>query len=102
MPVAVQEAALGERVRQGDAEAFAALYTEYAPAVYDFLARLIHDPAAAEDLTQATFIAAFEHRATLRDASKIRSWLWSTAHNQAMNHLTRQRKSDPLDEQLDL
>src|SRR3989442_8974382 len=102
MPVAVEEASLAERVRQGDSDAFAALFQEYAPAVYDFLARLVHDPAAAEDLTQATFIAAFEHRSTLRDASKIRSWLWSTAHNQAINHLRRQRKSDPLDEQFDL
>src|SRR5256712_5433181 len=102
MPVAVEGASLAERVQQGDSDAFAALYQEYAPAVYDFLARLVHDPAAAEDLTQATFIAAFEHRSTLRDASKIRSWLWSAAHNQAINHLRRQRKSDPLDEQFDL
>lgn len=102
MPVAVAEPSLGERVRQGDAAAFETLYHEYASGIYDFLVRLVHDRAAAEDLTQATFIKAFEHRSTLRDPEKVRCWLWATAHNQGLNHLARQRKSDPLDEQFDL
>src|SRR5260370_712177 len=102
MPVAVAEPSLGERVRQGDAAAFETLYRDYAPGIYDFLVRLVRDRAAAEDLTQATFIKAFEHRSTLREPEKVRCWLWATAHNQALNHLARQRKSDPLDEQFDL
>jgi RNA polymerase sigma factor (sigma-70 family) len=102
MPVAVAGPSLGERVRQGDAAAFETLYHEYAPGIYDFLVRLVHDRAAAEDLMQATFIKAFEHRSTLREPEKVRSWLWATAHNQGLNHLARQRKSDPIDEQFDL
>jgi RNA polymerase sigma factor (sigma-70 family) len=102
MPVVVAETSLGERVRQGDPGAFEALYQEYGRPIYDFLVRLVRDGAAAEDLVQATFIKAFEHRATLREPAKLRSWLWATAHNQAMNHLARQRRSDPLDEQFDL
>src|SRR2546422_9007903 len=102
MPVAVAEASLGERVRQGDPEAFEALYEEYTPAIFDFLVRLVHDRAAAEDLLQATFTKAFEHRATLREPAKLRSWLWATAHNQATNHLSRQRRSEQIDEHFDL
>jgi RNA polymerase sigma factor (sigma-70 family) len=103
MPLAVvTEASLGERVRQGDTKAFEALYEEYTPAIFDFLVRLVHDRAAAEDLLQATFIKAFEHRATLREPAKLRSWLWATAHNQAMNHLARRRRSDPIDEHFNL
>jgi RNA polymerase sigma factor (sigma-70 family) len=102
MPVAVAGPSLGERVRQGDPEAFEAVYREYGPPIYDFLVRTVRDGAAAEDLVQATFVKAFEHRATRRDPAKLGSWLWATAHNQAMNHLTRQRRNDPLDEQFDL
>lgn len=100
MPVA--EAELGELVQQGDVGAFSTLYETYARSVHDYLLRLVRDPAAAEDLTQATFIKAFEQRAAIRDPSKIRGWLWSAAHNQAMNHLSRTRKSVAIDDQLDL
>lgn len=100
MPVA--EAVLGERIREGDAEAFGQLYEEHAPGVYDFLVRLVRDRSAAEDLTQSTFTRAFEQRASLRDPSKVRSWLWSTAHNLAMNHLGRTRRSESIDDQVDL
>lgn len=100
MPVA--EAALGERVRDGDAEAFNALYEEYAPGIYDFLRRLVRDQAAAEDLTQATFAQAFEHRSSLREPAKVRSWLWTMAHNLAMNQLGRERRSENIEDHLEL
>ncbi len=96
------EAALGDRVRRGDVEAFGILYQAQAPRVYDFLIRLVRDPSAAEDLTQATFIRAFEQRRTLRESTKVQSWLWSIAHNLAMNHLSRSRRSEPIEEQVDL
>src|SRR6476659_5918 len=42
----------------GDQAAFAALYERYFNRVYDFLARMLRDSAAAEDVTQETFIQA--------------------------------------------
>ena len=100
MPVA--EAALGERVRDGDVEAFNALYQEYAPGIYDFLLRLVRERATAEDLTQATFTEAFEHRASLREPTKVRSWLWTMAHNLAMNQLGRERRSENIEDHVEL
>src|SRR4029077_5582867 len=100
MPVA--EAALGERVRDGDVEAFNALYEEYAPGIYDFLRRPLRDQAAAEDLTQATFTQAFEHRSSLREPDKVRSWLWTMAHNLAMNQLGRERRSENIEDHVEL
>ena len=100
MPVA--EAALGERVRDGDVEAFNALYEEYAPGIYDFLRRLVRDQAAAEDLTQATFTQGFEHRSSLCEPAKVRSWLWAMAHNLAMNQLGRDRRSENVEDHLEL
>jgi RNA polymerase sigma factor (sigma-70 family) len=99
--IGLDDAALGARVQSGDDEAFAQLYERYMPRLYDFAARLVRDPAAAEDLVQTTFVRAYERRETLRDPAKVRSWLYATAHNLAMNHLTR-RTPEPVEEQFDL
>lgn len=93
------DAALATRARAGDAEAFGALYERHAPGVYDFLARLLRDRVAAEDLTQTTFLRAFERRETLRDPARVRSWLYATAHNLAMNQLGRSRPTESLDQE---
>jgi RNA polymerase sigma factor (sigma-70 family) len=100
--VPVAEAGLGERVRDGDVDAFNALYEEYAPGIYDFLRRLVRDQAAAEDLTQATFTQAFEHRSSLREPDKVRSWLWTMAHNLAMNQVGRERRSENIEDHVEL
>ncbi len=42
MPVA--EVGLGERVQEGDVDAFGALYQEYAPGIYDFPFRVVRQP----------------------------------------------------------
>jgi RNA polymerase sigma factor (sigma-70 family) len=63
--------------------------------------RLVREGTVAEDLTQSTFVRLFEERATLRAPAKVRSWLWATAHKLAMNQLTRSRRSQPIDQQLD-
>jgi len=82
----------------GDAAAFSTLYERYVPRIYDFLRRTVRDQAAAEDLTQSTFLQAYERRATLQDPAAVRAWLFRIAHNAAINHVTRSRIVDELDE----
>jgi RNA polymerase sigma factor (sigma-70 family) len=93
---------LGRSFRDGDEAALAALYDRHLPGIYDFLARLVRDPPAAEDLTQMTFVRAWEARRKLRDPARVRAWLYTIANNLALNHLTRRPPTDPIDEQFDL
>lgn len=46
---------LMERVQARDADAFEALYDGYHRLVYGIALRVLSDPAAAEDVTQAVF-----------------------------------------------
>ena len=55
------------RLRRGDEAAFGALYGRYARPVHDFVARIVREPATAEDVTQATFAQVWERRETLRE-----------------------------------
>jgi RNA polymerase sigma factor (sigma-70 family) len=93
---------LGRAFRDGDEAALAALYDRHLPGLYDFLGRLVRDPPAAEDLTQMTFVRAWEARRKLRDPARVRAWLYTIANNLALNHLTRKPPTDPIEEQFDL
>jgi RNA polymerase sigma factor (sigma-70 family) len=62
----------------------------------------VRDAAAAEDLTQTTFLRAFERRSTLSDPGKVRPWLFSIAHHLALNQLSRSRPTEDIDARYDL
>jgi DNA-directed RNA polymerase specialized sigma24 family protein len=50
------------RFREGDARAFEALFQRYARPLHGYLARLTGSPAAAEDLSQQTFLSLVRAR----------------------------------------
>jgi RNA polymerase sigma factor (sigma-70 family) len=99
---AASDLELGLAFRDGDEAALAALYDRHLRGVYDFVARVVRDPAAAEDLTQMTFVRAWEGRSRLRDAGRVKAWLFTIAHNLALNHVTRGRDLESIDERFDL
>jgi RNA polymerase sigma factor (sigma-70 family) len=76
----------------GDQSAFAALYDRYFNRVYDFLARMLRDRAAAEDVTQETFIQAMTALKSLKKPEGFKSWLFTIARNQALNRLEREKR----------
>ena len=96
------DAALGAALHQGDETALASLYDRHMAAIYDYLARYLRDPHSAEDLTQVTFVRAWERRDTLREPQGVKAWLFRIAHNLATNQLTRARRAEPIDERFDL
>jgi RNA polymerase sigma-70 factor (ECF subfamily) len=59
-----------------DPPGFEAVALPHLKAVYLLALRLTGDPTAAEDLTQETFLKAWTAFATLRDAGRVRSWLF--------------------------
>jgi RNA polymerase sigma factor (sigma-70 family) len=96
------DAKVATAFRGGDADAFDALYRRYAAAIHDYLRGTVRDPSLAEDLTQSTFLQAWERRASLREPSAVRSWLFRIAHNLAMNHVTRTPHADELSEDAEI
>ncbi|MDA8039110.1 MAG: RNA polymerase sigma factor [Actinomycetota bacterium] len=86
---AASDAELAARARDGDDEAFAMLYERFSPKVFDFLARLLGDRSAAEEIAQDAFVTAYEHRSSLRHPEAVRAWLFSIAYRRAMDHLRR-------------
>jgi len=63
--------------------AFALLVGEHQRLVYAVALRLTGDAAAAEDITQETFIAAWRHLGDFRGESSLKTWLLRIAANKA-------------------
>jgi RNA polymerase sigma factor (sigma-70 family) len=77
---------------------FQALLDEHRDDVYRFLvASLGRDEA--DDCFQETFISAMRAYPRLRDASNLRSWLFTIAHRKAIDaHRARTRRAVPVEE----
>lgn len=68
-----------EPIRRGDTTAFDGFYDLYARRVMGYLLRLTHSARDAEDLTQDTFIAAFQQRQQYARRGRPLAWLLGIA-----------------------
>lgn len=68
-------------------------YVDHGPAILGFLRNRLNGAEEAEELMQETFVRAIRSGGRLRDASKVRSYLFTTAHNLVRNHYRRSQTS---------
>jgi RNA polymerase sigma-70 factor (ECF subfamily) len=85
-----------ERLRRGDAAAFERLVAEHSGDVYALLFRLTSDAEEARDLTQETFLRAFQSINRFRGDASLKTWIYRIAINQGRNRWRwwRRRKRD--------
>ena len=85
-----------ETPTEGDsqsAEAFlTTIYIDYSAAIHSYAFRLLGNQEDADDVTQEVFIRAHEHFAQLRDAARLRPWLYRIATNLCMDHLRKRSR----------
>ena len=81
------------KVLQGDVNAFEKLVTEYERAVYAIAQRMTGNAEDAADMTQETFIKAYNSLQSFRGDSKFSVWLYRIASNVCLDFLrSRSRK----------
>jgi RNA polymerase sigma-70 factor (ECF subfamily) len=73
----------------GSQEAFRELVVRFERPVYSLIARMVQDPATAEDLAQEAFVKAYRSLRTYDASRKLSSWLFKIAHNTAIDHLRK-------------
>lgn len=74
-----------EKLRRGDALAYERLVAEHSGDVYALLFRLTSDPEEARDLTQETFLRAFQSIDRFRGDASLKTWIYRIGINQARN-----------------
>jgi RNA polymerase sigma-70 factor (ECF subfamily) len=85
-----------ERLRRGEAAAYERLVAEHSGDVYALLVRLTSDAEEARDLTQETFLRAFQSINRFRGEASLKTWIYRIAINQARNRWRwwRRRRRD--------
>jgi RNA polymerase sigma-70 factor (ECF subfamily) len=83
------------RLRKGDLDSLAELIPFYQNRLYRYLVRLLSDSTAAEDIFQETWLRAAKNIRLYNPNRGFDHWLFSIAHNLAIDHL-RRRKPEAL------
>jgi RNA polymerase sigma factor (sigma-70 family) len=75
------ECGLVDRLRQGDAAAFDALYEAFNARLFTFLLRLSGRREVADDLLEETWLRLVKHARRLRPDSRLGPWLFTVARH---------------------
>ena len=97
----MDETGLIARVRQGDAVAERELYETHVDRVYRLAYRMAGDEVLAQDITQDTFIRAFDRIHDFRGDSAFGTWLHAVGNSVALNTLRKVKRFRARETDLD-
>jgi RNA polymerase sigma-70 factor (ECF subfamily) len=84
------------RVQQGQRKAFDELVQRYKGRIFSFVLRMVHDPDAAEELTQETLIRVYVHADKYREIARFSTWVFTIATNLVRNRMRKQSRRPRL------
>lgn len=86
-PAAVSDdAAIMLRLKAGELHCFDYLLNKYRRPIVNFMFRMVHNQAVAEELAQEVFLRVYRSRETYRAEARFSTWLYRIATNLAVNH----------------
>ncbi len=80
-----------EALRRGDPVEFARLVDAYSGMIYRLANRILQNPQDAEDILQETFIKAYNALPRFDGRSRLSTWLYRIATNEALMLLRKKR-----------
>lgn len=101
-----RETVLLKRAQAYEEQAIAELYDHYAPRIYSYLYRRVHDEQLAEDLTSDVFVRVLQALQSEQFwHTSFQAWLYRIAHNQVVDYYRQQTRQQeqmyqvPLEDQ---
>ena len=95
-----QDARLVRRTLAGDRDAFTRLYDRHVSRVFNLLRRLTNSATDAEDLTQETFLSAYESLGGWRGEGAFSTWLCGIAYRKYHSARRKSTVAETLDEDI--
>jgi len=74
------------------------IWNEYYDQLLLFISKRVSDKATAEDLLQNVFLKMLTHIDSLKDSTKIKSWLYQITRNIVIDHFRKTKKPDYIAE----
>jgi len=92
----IEDLDLIAKARQGDVEAYNVLVSRWEKRVFNYLLRLVSNREDALDVSQETFLKAYQNLRKLDDPARFSAWLFRIAHNEAFSLLRRRKPETEL------
>ena len=81
-----------QKVLQGDANAFAYLVDTYKDMIFTLAFKMTKNREEAEEISQDTFIKAYQNLNKFQGDSKFSTWLYSIAYNASLDAIKKNKK----------
>ncbi|MCV7119125.1 sigma-70 family RNA polymerase sigma factor [Mycobacterium nebraskense] len=94
----ISDTELARAAAAGDRAALAAIYNRYASPLHAYCVGMLRDRHAASDCVQEVFCIATTELPKLRNADKLRPWLYAIARRNALRALSDRRREAACDE----
>ncbi len=91
----LSEADLVRRAQGGDLAAFEELFRQFQGRIYALCLRMVADPGRAEDLTQESFVRAWQKLGSFRSRSAFGTWLHRLSVNVVLGELRSRKRWEP-------
>jgi RNA polymerase sigma-70 factor (ECF subfamily) len=88
--------ALAERARDGCRDSFEALVAHFEKRIYHYIYQMTRNEHDAQDLTQITFLKAYQHLPGYESRGRFHTWLFTIAKRTALNHFRGARPVEEL------
>jgi RNA polymerase sigma factor (sigma-70 family) len=85
-------------VQRGEVSQLGVLFDRHHRSLFDFFARLTGSRSLAEDLVQDVFFRILKYRATFREQSRFKAWMFHIARNARFDHYRKQQPDAQLSE----
>jgi RNA polymerase sigma-70 factor (ECF subfamily) len=89
-------------IAKGNEAAFTNLYNATSRSIFFYLIRFLQDRDTAEDVMVEVFTVVWKSAARFEGRSKVTTWLFGIARNQALQAIRKQRHHDALEDHEDL
>lgn len=90
-----------ERISEGDRKAFEKLFLKFYDSLCRFAWRFVRSSHISEELVQEVFLEIWELRDSLDPEKNIKSYLYRSVRNKALNHLKHEDLADEYNKKIE-
>jgi len=83
---------LTQRLKKGDKQALRSLIELYKHMVYTLALRIVHNEEDAEEVSQDTFIKAYQSIEGFKGDSKLSTWLYRIAYHRSLDYVKKNKR----------
>lgn len=86
-----------KKTLDGDTNAFGSLVKRYQDYIFNVVIKMLRNREEAEEISQDTFIKAYEVLASFKGEAKFSTWLFKIAYRKSLDRIKKNKRSSTLE-----